>query len=87
MFHRRQRRQRKQPHRSSALLPALPAILNDDQVLTFGQWCDLNNISPRTGRRVLAAPGRPVVTQLSSKRIGISVKNNRAWQQSRERAS
>jgi hypothetical protein len=95
--HKRRRRKGKQPRRWSlsastaagfnSPLPALPAILNDDQVLDFRQWCALNRISPRTGRRILDAPGGPVVTQLSANRIGISVKNNRAWQGSRERVS
>jgi hypothetical protein len=53
----------------------LPATLHDDQVLTFRQWTALNNISPRTGRRILKAPGAPVVTQLSARRIGIKVRH------------
>jgi hypothetical protein len=64
----------------------LPANLHDNQVLTFRQWCGLDNISTRTGRRILAGGGAPVVTQLSPRRTGITVANNRAWQQSRERA-
>jgi len=64
---------------------ALPATLNDHQVLTFKQWIALNNISARTGRRILAAPGGPVITRLSERRFGISVRNNRLWQQARER--
>ena len=68
-------------------IPALPATLNDNQVLTFRQWAALNGISARTGRRILAAPGGPIVTRLSPRRIGITVANNRQWQASRERAS
>jgi hypothetical protein len=71
-----------------ANLPAaLPATLHDNQVLTFRQWCGLNGISARTGRRILAAPGGPIVTRLSPRRFGITVGNNRRWQQSREVAS
>jgi len=71
-----------------ANLPAaLPAILNDHQVLTFKQWTALNGISARTSRRILAAPGAPIVTRLSARRFGITVANNRRWQASRERAS
>jgi hypothetical protein len=79
----------KQPGKRSALdAPiALPATLNDNQVLTFKQWIALNNISTRTGRRILAAPGGPIVTRLSARRFGITVAHNRAWQQSREAAS
>jgi hypothetical protein len=60
--------------------------LNDDQVLTFRQWIALNGISARTGRRIISAPDGPIVTRLSARRFGISVRNNRLWQQSRERA-
>jgi hypothetical protein len=59
---------------------------DDDEVLPFLEWCKLNNISERTGRRILASPDRPVVTQLSPHRIGITRGNNRRWQQLRERA-
>jgi hypothetical protein len=58
----------------------------DDFVLTFQEWRALNKLSERGGRRVLAGPDGPTVTQLSARRIGITVGNNRAWQKSRERA-
>jgi hypothetical protein len=58
---------------------------DDDAVLTFKEWCALNGFGERTGRRILAAPGGPVVTQLTDRRIGISRRNNRAWQESRSR--
>ena len=64
----------------SPLAPSHP-----NQILSFREWCALNHISERTGRRILAS-GEVVVTQLSPKRIGISVANNAKWQQSRERA-
>jgi hypothetical protein len=67
-------------------LDALPAVLHDTQVLTFGEWCALNRISERNGRRILAKPGGPTVTWLSARRQGITVLANRQWQQSRERA-
>ena len=43
----------------------------------------LNHVSERTGRRIIKGPDGPVVTQLSSKRIGISVANNKKWQDRR----
>jgi hypothetical protein len=64
----------------------LPPIINAEQVLTFAQWCALNALSERTGRRVLASGEGPAVTKLSVARIGITVSANRAWQQSRTRA-
>jgi hypothetical protein len=61
------------------------AIPDDHRVLSFRQWCELNGFSPATGRRVIAAGIGPVVTQLSPRRIGITIGFNRAWQQSRVR--
>jgi hypothetical protein len=58
---------------------------DDDAVLTFKEWCALNTVSERQGRRILAEPGGPTVTMLSDKRIGISRRHNREWQQARAR--
>jgi hypothetical protein len=60
---------------------------SDDEVLTFQKWCQENGISPRTGWRILkgAKAGRPVITMLTSRRIGITRGNNRRWQESRAR--
>ena len=72
--------------RAQRPLPALPAVLNDAQVLRFKEWCGLNRISERTGRRILAGGNGPVTTQLSAKLIGVTVRANREWQASRERS-
>src|SRR5262249_21895832 len=45
--------------------------LADDQVLTFPEWCRLNRISERTGRRIITGPDGPVVTMLSPRRYGV----------------
>jgi hypothetical protein len=60
--------------------------LLDEQVLSFRQWCQLNGIGERTGRRLLATGKGPVVTKLSDHRIGIRVVDNRRWQESRARS-
>jgi hypothetical protein len=78
------RKQRKNKHPST--LDAPLSMLNDAQVLTFREWCALNRISARTGRRILNSGRGPMVVQLSTKRIGVTVGANRLWQQSRERA-
>jgi hypothetical protein len=62
------------------------SLLLDSQVLTFREWCRLNRISGRTGRRVLASGTGPTVVRLSPRRVGITVGANKRWQQSRERA-
>jgi hypothetical protein len=65
----------------------LPAVLDDFRVLSVREWCALNNISLRTGRRLIASPDGPRVTRISTRRVGVTIANNRAWQASRERAS
>jgi hypothetical protein len=64
---------------------ALDAARLDTRVLKFSEWCELNSFSLRTGRRILRSGNGPVVTQLSSKRIGITIGADRAWKASRER--
>ncbi len=82
----RTRRQRHHPIAKRPLVLDAPLTsLHDDQVLLFREWCALNRLSERTGRRILDAPGGPVVTQLSPKRIGITVGNNKRWQATRVR--
>jgi hypothetical protein len=61
------------------------ASRDDDQVLSFVEWCALNRISRRTGTRILAGPDGPIVTRLSAKRFGITRGNNAKQQRSRER--
>ena len=41
--------------------------LDDDKVLTFAEWCKLNRIGQRTGRRIIRSGNGPVVTQSSVK--------------------
>jgi len=63
-----------------------PTSLSDDQVLTFVEWCALNGISTRTGRRILDGPDGPRRVQLSPRRFGVTVRANREWQHAREQA-
>jgi predicted DNA-binding transcriptional regulator AlpA len=56
-----------------------------DRVLSFRQWCALNNFSEATGRRVIKAGKGPPVLQLSARRLGIRESDNAAWQQTRVR--
>jgi hypothetical protein len=62
-----------------------PPLDDGDRVLSFRQWCELNGFSPATGRRLIAAGTGPIITQLSPRRIGITIRNNRAWHQMRSR--
>jgi hypothetical protein len=61
--------------------------IDDQRVLTFFEWCDLTGISPATGRRIINAGSGPIITQLSPRRIGVTVRNNRVWQESRARTA
>jgi predicted site-specific integrase-resolvase len=70
-------RQRRQQERDRAV--------DDQRVLTIAQWCEVNGFSLDTGRRLIKAGKGPVITQISDRRIGVTVGNNRHWQQSRER--
>jgi hypothetical protein len=56
-----------------------------DAVFTFREWCFLNGLSERQGRRLLADGNGPAITMLSDKRIGVSRRNHRAWLASRQR--
>ena len=76
-----QTRTKKKRVRDRRFLIGEPLI--DDQVLTFREWCALNGIGLRTGRRILDGPNPPAVVRLSARRIGITVKANREGQQSR----
>jgi hypothetical protein len=75
---RRQQAERAQAERDHAF--------DDQRVMTIGQWAVVNNFSLWTGKRLIKAGKGPRITQISDRRIGITVANNRAWQKSRERA-
>jgi hypothetical protein len=83
--HKRRRLRQQHKKQKQLALDAPLTALSDDQVLTFLEWCRLNRISERNGRRILAGSDPPTVTMLSPRRVGITVGNNRKWQESRER--
>jgi len=58
---------------------------DDLKVLSFKEWCRLCGFSPATGRRIIGAGNGPIITQLSSRRIGITIGNHVRWQASRAR--
>ena len=49
----------------------------DHRVISFREWCALNGFSQATGRRILKAGSGPVITQLSERRLGVTISNNR----------
>lgn len=64
----------------------LARALDDARVMTIRQWCEINGFSIWTGHRLIKAGRGPTITQISDRRIGITVGENRRWQASRARA-
>jgi hypothetical protein len=60
---------------------------DDFRVLSFKEWCRLCGFSPATGRRIINAGNGPIITQLSPRRIGITLANYVRWQESRARGA
>jgi hypothetical protein len=81
-------RRHKQRQQSDPILDReieLNRALDDQRVMTFAQWCQFNGFSVATGRRLRKAGKGPKITQISDRRIGITVRANRKWQAARER--
>jgi predicted DNA-binding transcriptional regulator AlpA len=57
--------------------------VDDDRVMSFDDWCKLNGFSRSTGQRLIASGAGPRFIQLSEKRKGVTVGENRRWQESR----
>ena len=57
--------------------------MDDDRVMSFDDWCNLNGFSRSTGERIVASGKGPRFIQLSEKRKGVTIGENRRWQQSR----
>lgn len=57
--------------------------MDDDRVMSFDDWCNLNGFSRSTGQRIVASGNGPRFIQLSEKRKGVTIGENRRWQQSR----
>ena len=58
--------------------------IDDDRVLTFIDWCQLNSFSLSTGQRLISSGQGPVFVQLSARRKGVTVGENRRWRRARE---
>ena len=57
----------------------------DATVMTIPQWCKQCGFSVWTGQRLLKAGKGPKVTQISDRRIGITLGHHREWLASRVR--
>jgi hypothetical protein len=61
----------------------METIMDDDRVMSFDDWCNLNGFSRSTGQRIVASGEGPQFIQLSAKRKGVTIGENRRWQKSR----
>ena len=83
----RPRRKRDQARREPPK-PVIQIDLRDEnRVLTFREWCTVNNFSVWTGRRLVKNGEGPRILQLSARRPGVRVRDNIEWQESRARTS
>jgi predicted DNA-binding transcriptional regulator AlpA len=57
--------------------------VDDDRVMSFEDWYRLNGFSRSTGQRIIASGQGPRFIQLSERRKGVTVGENRRWQESR----
>lgn len=67
--------------------PSFPGGVEADRVLSFRDWCQLCGFSVATGRRLLKSGRGPVVTRLSDRRQGITVRNHHRWIEARSNAA
>jgi len=63
----------------------LPDAVADDRVMSFVETARVNNMSIWTLRRIIDRGDGPPVTDVSERCKGVTVANNRRWQQSRTR--
>jgi hypothetical protein len=80
-----QRAQRLRRAREQRLRLRKQLSIDDDAVLSVREWCLINGIGERNGRRLLREGLGPKVTHLSPRRIGIRRRDNKEWQQERTR--
>jgi len=59
--------------------------IEDQKVLTLREWANLNSLSFQTAKRLFADGKGPTTVQLSARRVGVRVIDNRRWQESRIR--
>ena len=55
------------------------------KVLTLREWANLNSLSFGTAKRLFAEGRGPRTVQLSARRVGVRMIDNRHWQEERLR--
>lgn len=56
---------------------------DDDRVMSFAKWCEVNGFSRTTGWRICKNGEGPQFIRLSAGRIGVTRRENRRWRESR----
>ena len=56
---------------------------DDDCVMSFETWCEVNDFSKSTGQRLRKEGKGPRFIQTSDRRIGVTKGENRRWRESR----
>ncbi len=59
---------------------------DDDYVMSFAKWCEVNGFSSSTGLRICRSGNGPRFIWLSKGRKGVTRGENRRWQESRATA-
>lgn len=59
------------------------AIADADRIISIPQWCEAAGLSVRSGWRMVAAGTSPTITRISTRRIGIRVRDYQAWADAR----
>jgi hypothetical protein len=75
------------PEVTGKATPQHTVVDDDDRMLTFNEWCERNSFSLSTGQRLRASGQGPVFVQLSTRRIGVSIAEDRRWRKAREIAT
>jgi hypothetical protein len=75
----RRRRQRRQSDPVLDREIELARAVDDLRVMTIPEWCKVAGFSVWTGKRLLAAGKGPKLTQISDRRVGITVGHHRQW--------
>jgi hypothetical protein len=60
-------------------MDSVSAPNDPDRVISFVEWCKRVNISPATGRRLIASGKGPTITWLSERRMGIRERHHLEW--------
>ena len=51
----------------------------NSRIIPWADWCRLKGFSPDTGRRLGARGEAPPIVQLSARKFGVTVRDDREW--------